>query len=228
MICALPRTRHKQAAVLGAFTLVELLVVIAIISILAALLFPVFLTARGRAREVSCLSNLRQMGVANALYTQDYDGVYPFAVDPTDKGQSQLWAAYPDFEAQVAKLPLISEVLQPYAKNKEIFHCPADTGFDIDDFINMPVDPNGTPPNARPTSYKKFGTSYYYRTEIAATHASDSSIRRPAEVNVYFDGAGDWHGSLLPHILRYNVVFADGHAKNQTRDQVDMEQAQPL
>src|SRR5690242_8199702 len=59
------------------FTLIELLVVIAIIAILAAILFPVFAQARERARAISCVSNLRQLGLAAVMYAQDYDETYP-------------------------------------------------------------------------------------------------------------------------------------------------------
>jgi prepilin-type N-terminal cleavage/methylation domain-containing protein len=61
------------------FTLIELLVVIAIIAILAAILFPVFAQAREKARQTSCLSNEKQMGLGVMMYVQDYDETYPMA-----------------------------------------------------------------------------------------------------------------------------------------------------
>src|SRR3954447_724453 len=67
------RTRRSRRG----FTLIELLVVIAIIAILAAILFPVFAQAREKARQVGCLSNLKQMGTATMMYVQDYDETYP-------------------------------------------------------------------------------------------------------------------------------------------------------
>ena len=73
-------TRHHRKP--SGFTLIELLVVIAIIAILAAILFPVFAQARERARAISCLSNLKQMGTALQMYQQDYDGHFHDANNP--------------------------------------------------------------------------------------------------------------------------------------------------
>jgi prepilin-type N-terminal cleavage/methylation domain-containing protein/prepilin-type processing-associated H-X9-DG protein len=66
-----------SARIRQGFTLIELLVVIAIIAMLAAILFPVFAQARGKARQATCQSNLKQFGLAFTMYATDYDGVFP-------------------------------------------------------------------------------------------------------------------------------------------------------
>jgi len=66
----------SQRSTRSAFTLIELLVVIAIISIIAALLFPSFTSAREKGRQTACMSNLKQIGLAWTMYAQDYDQTY--------------------------------------------------------------------------------------------------------------------------------------------------------
>jgi prepilin-type processing-associated H-X9-DG protein/prepilin-type N-terminal cleavage/methylation domain-containing protein len=65
-----------------AFTLIELLVVIAIIAVVAAILFPVFAQAREKARQITCVSNVRQLGMALSLYVEDNDETFPFSYSP--------------------------------------------------------------------------------------------------------------------------------------------------
>ena len=74
----MPRNFSSRTRTHHGFTLIELLVVIAIIAILAAILFPVFAQARAAARKASCTSNLKQVGMAILMYTQDYDDYIPF------------------------------------------------------------------------------------------------------------------------------------------------------
>jgi len=65
---------HRGIGLYGTgFTLIELLVVIAIIAILAAILFPVFAKAREKARAITCISNMKELGLAFMMYAQDYD-----------------------------------------------------------------------------------------------------------------------------------------------------------
>ena len=105
-------TRFSSAK--KAFTLIELLVVIAIIAILAAILFPVFAQARERARAISCISNLKQIGLGLMMYSQDYDETLPvaFPANPPINGGGQ---AVTPFESMI----------EPNTKNTDMWKCPS-------------------------------------------------------------------------------------------------------
>ncbi|RYG71046.1 type II secretion system protein [bacterium] len=142
----MPKPRSHQA-----FTLIELLVVIAIIGILAAMLFPVFGRARENARRATCSSNLKQLGIAIAMYREDFDGVNPrhrscpdkagdtacFNVFPatTFTGPNETWWA--PFDASVATDATTVSAnykegfLQPYIKSVQVFRCPTDPKWQV-------------------------------------------------------------------------------------------------
>src|SRR5947209_1776288 len=119
------------------FTLIELLVVVAIIAILAAILFPVFAQAREKARQTTCLSNLKQLGLGFRMYLQDNDDQFPGRAGGVDSS-----TARPDFSTtpnshwghwtcgQQVSLTNPCKVedgaIFPYVKNVAVFRCPSD------------------------------------------------------------------------------------------------------
>ncbi len=114
----------------AAFTLIELLVVIAIIAVLAGIIFPVFATAREAARKTTCLSNLKQIGMATLAYAQDYDEVLPAAADGFPGAlQEGVWMFYSVFggdDGAKARFIPARGTLFPYVKSAQIFVCPTD------------------------------------------------------------------------------------------------------
>ncbi|MFO7948640.1 MAG: DUF1559 domain-containing protein [Armatimonadota bacterium] len=109
------------------FTLIELLVVIAIIAILAAILFPVFARAREKARQTSCLSNVKQIGLGVQMYAQDYDETLPFGVMDLDGSVTGTYAAkylYDDESLALSWMTWVTQIM-PYAKNEQLFKCPS-------------------------------------------------------------------------------------------------------
>jgi prepilin-type N-terminal cleavage/methylation domain-containing protein len=215
-----------------AFTLIELLVVIAIIAILAAILFPVFAQAREKARQSSCVSNCKQMGSALIMYMGDYDEVFPNAQRTT------IW--YPGPQGSWARLPNNSNVdlgvgnlgtqLQPYVKATGVFACLSDpegsggtsntTNLQITRgtyFWNSWIAQGcrGTIGTARDCPGTANNANFPYGT---APH-SLAAIQRPANLQIVQDNNVLYHSkgyngtASSPIPPRWNMMFADGHAK---------------
>ncbi|MEI6502311.1 MAG: prepilin-type N-terminal cleavage/methylation domain-containing protein [Armatimonadota bacterium] len=177
------------------FTLIELLVVIAIIAILAAILFPVFARAREKARQSSCLSNVKQIGVATMMYVQDYDETYPI-----DWYRSQSADAC---HGMCAMTQYTLDALNSYVKNSQIWVCP-------DDAARKPWDPAFTPSQG----YHRI--SYWCMLQ---NYRTLGGIDRPAEVHLFYDCVNGWANWTTNHgtgpDTAINVAYADGHAKLQ-------------
>jgi prepilin-type N-terminal cleavage/methylation domain-containing protein len=215
----------------GAFTLIELLVVIAIIAILAAILFPVFASAKEAAKKTACLSNARQIGLASKMYLADYDDTMPIfyaymsqppAGDPNHKG--------------------VEVLLFPYLKNREVFKSPFDVG---GPYTSVDV------PGAD-SYWKAYGSSYRFTRCMYSTIAGESSqnnqlytttsvvvetqIEYPSESRImrlemfpFFDrqvdvGCARYGYDCDPPYNYYRkwgstggaMIFSDGHAKHIT------------
>jgi prepilin-type N-terminal cleavage/methylation domain-containing protein/prepilin-type processing-associated H-X9-DG protein len=224
------------------FTLIELLVVIAIIAILAAILFPVFARARENARRTACLSNLKQIGLGIAQYTQDWDEkLVSYAYPPPVSGTTLGW--------QIA--------LNPYVRSYQLYVCPSATK--ISTYNSTGCDP--TKVSTTTTGSGSYGYNYaflgsYKRATGDPPSASNpniladvslAAVQTPSETvmanevnclagcgptyppsywNIDTSTACDTSGGIyVPgttklgdqngtwHFDGTNVVFVDGHAK---------------
>ena len=177
----LPMRRER----LGGFTLIELLVVIAIIAILAAILFPVFAKAREKARQTSCTSNLKQLGIAVLQYTQDYDEFYPGGA--VGGGNHAGFAYGNGWAGQV----------YPFVKATGVFVCPDDPTV-INQFNSVVNVLTSTGNSVATSGVATYPVSYAYNRNFATgsngllQHSSyqQASLTSPAVTVLFFESQG--------------------------------------
>lgn len=195
------------------FTLIELLVVIAIIAVLAALLFPVFAQAREKARSISCLSNLSQLGKASLMYAEDYDGMYlPHCLRNLadfNEHPSAFWY----------------ELAMPYVKNTQVIVCPSHRGnagghnyvgsygYVCDGFTLDPTDVNFTN-----TPFGGLGAlaAINYPAEYIMLGETTAALCRVCPLyHTHAEPAAPpvWPVQCTRHHGGSNYLFYDGHAK---------------
>lgn len=220
------------------FTLIELLVVVAIIAILAAILFPVFARARENARRTSCVSNMKQLGLAHMQYVQDYDGYFapaierdpaiasPFTpiVDTSPARPSGLFRV--DYGGTTNNFRTWMDLIFPYAKSLQIFTCPsARAGTTVPGYgYNAAI--GGI---SSESWYYTSVNTYYNRT------MNEALVQRPAEVillmennRIYAPRTHPWNmneavegrTTVTPHLEGGVQTFVDGHAKWQPRSRI--------
>lgn len=205
---------------LRAFTLIELLVVIAIIAILAAILFPVFAKAREKARQSSCLNNMKQLGIATYQYLDNYDETYPWSRFPnaagTDRNYNYSW----------------KNALLSYLKGGEIYRCPSNDYALQNDENNGPVKfPRSYAVNGAVFAEYTAGVNCCNPDKYALGPLTPSDIKNPSGILWIIEVRSEW-ADLHPVALRWtsydnkpnfgpyhthskgsNYLFADTHVK---------------
>jgi len=215
------------------FTLIELLVVIAIVSILAAILFPVFGRARENARRTSCLSNLKQISLGIMQYTQDYDEIYPpiFKRNASNRSTLQTEPGTPGAYFYCSYDAASSghgyswmDFIFPYVKSVQTFICPSAT--------RPPFNSTSGPYPSYGMNAGFYNVNFSYGGPLGwLTPLRLSMVQRPSELIMNMDM--NWtnnpnnpayyrsravpshadYKSFAPHLGGTNIVFADGHAK---------------
>lgn len=207
-----------------AFTLVELLVVIAIIALLAALLLPALGAARERSRAVNCIGNLRQMGLAAAVYTADNRDSYPLAYSYEVVDGVRYSCAWDLTSVYGGTNSIVPGLLWQARGNIQVQQCPSFRGA-----ANWSADPY--------TGYN-YNTSFlgHGQYESVPEPAKTSSVGNPPATAAFGDGQygggankfmrapwpnpgdesfrGRYAGTQgYRHSRRTNVAFCDGHAE---------------
>jgi len=181
------------------FTLIELLVVIAIIAILASILFPVFSRAREKARQSSCLANVKQIGLAFNMYLQDYDEMYPGAAAATSGSGFAASGGYVGawiYKAAGASVyDVTGGAIYPYVRNAQIYLCPS----------------KGTSFNLGCT-YEMTG-NLAWQSEGAVEDTAGTAILGEQTCDDGVGSAIDDGGGFTKHNGGSNFGFVDGHAK---------------
>jgi prepilin-type N-terminal cleavage/methylation domain-containing protein len=217
-----PASYVVSAVLDGAFTIIELLVCIGVVAILVAITLPYLASSRSRARETKCLSNLRGLGSAMELYTQRFNGKYPFAIGgqkldlSPDHDETSVMQIASNFDVSLNWPGLMHEVA-PWREWYSTWVCPGARRKSGEPWVSSPEDPLG--PNgpscfvsdtflARPEAWS-VGTA---PSEQLVRAVSASDVLFPSAKVFMFDGE---RAHLAPNDDRdmFPVLFADAHAK---------------
>ncbi len=200
------------------FTLIELLVVIAIIAILASMLLPALNAARETAKNISCVNNLKTLGLQQSMYLDDYQGAFAEEINPVNTaGVPRVWTSILSKYYKVSPMSYVcpKRATEPFivgsATNTRVFTVWVNWGYEQSAWKYSNYGMNHFLPDAKLVQVKKSSKTVMFAESVQGGRKIDAKKIRAGSWRVYGDGYSGSDAVFPVHAGKCNIAWVDGH-----------------